>query len=98
MTLQLDQAIHIARTLSQSEQLELLKILAAIIQQTNVLELQNKQFWLTPSIEELSQEQQQPIIYDLRVLGTNFWDDSESTDEFIAYLHQQRRIELIDKL
>ncbi len=98
MTLQLDQAIHIAQTLSQDEQLELLKILADIIQQTNTIKLQNKQFWLTLSIEELIQQQQPPIIYDQRMLGTSFWDDSESTDEFIAYLHQQRRIELIEKL
>lgn len=96
MTPQLERIVNIARSLSLIEQLELLQALSGIIHQTNLLEIQNHDFWRTRSVDSLVEEQQPPVISDLTALGIDFWMNDESTDEFLRFLQQQRHAESIE--
>ena len=96
VTPQLQRIVDTARSLSLLEQLELLQALSSIIQQTNRLETQSSNFWKTPSIDQLIEEQQPPIVSDVSLLGIDFWMSDESNDEFLAFLHQQRQAESIE--
>lgn len=96
MTPQLQRIVDTARSLSLLEQLELLKAISGIIQQTNRLETQSNNFWKTPLIDQLIEEQQPPIVSDVSLLGIDFWMNDESDDEFLTFLHQQRQAESIE--
>lgn len=91
MTPQVQKIVDIARSLSLPEQLELLQALSNVIQQTKLLGTQSNNFWKTHTIDELLEEQQPPIISDVTSLGIDFWMSDESTDKFLAFLHQQRQ-------
>lgn len=98
MTPQMEKAIQLARSLSSTEQMELLKLLATIVQKANLLDAQNQAFWRSPSLEELIQEQQPAVVTDLSALSVDFWEGDDSLDEFLAFLQQQRHSEPSDLL
>ena len=87
MTPQMEQAIQLAQSLSSTEQMDLLKLLSAIVQKANLLEVQNQAFWRSPSLKELIQEQQPVVVTDLSALGIDFWDSDNSSDEFLVSPH-----------
>jgi hypothetical protein len=93
MNSQLQQAIQIVRSLSSTEQLQLLQVLSVIVKKTDFFEEQNKYFLESRSIDELIEEQQPPIVSDISSLGVDFWDSDESNDEFLSFLYQQRSVD-----
>ncbi|MDX2217252.1 MAG: hypothetical protein SFY66_28555 [Oculatellaceae cyanobacterium bins.114] len=98
MTPQLQQAIHLVHLLSQTEQIELLRVLSNIIQKPDSLEAQNERFWVFHSLDQLIQEQKPPVITDLSSLKLDFWESDESGDEFLIFLRRQRTSEAIEML
>jgi hypothetical protein len=48
-------------------------------------------FWKAQTIEELAAEQGIQPVADPRILRADFWPESESVDEFLAWLKELRR-------
>lgn len=94
MTGQLNQAIQIAQSLSPAEQLELLQAIAGMLQKLNTLERQNRLFGNAHSIEDLIEEQQPPVVHDLKSLSVDSWNEDEQNSEFLKFLQQQRSVKL----
>jgi hypothetical protein len=90
MTPKLQQTVDMARALTPGEQLELLNVLADLIQQNSLLEAQSQEFWQTPTLQTLLDQQQPPIVYGLEPLRIDFWAEEEPEEEFLNFLYQQR--------
>ena len=91
MTQALETVIRAARSLSQSDKFELLQVLSHDLQHDLFLAEENALFWSSPSLEELIDIQQPPIITDISALGADFWPEDETADDINAYIEQQRR-------
>lgn len=93
MTPELKQAISNIKTLSNSEQRQLLQILSETVNNSNNLEQQNQLFWQGTSLEDLTETQQIPIIEDIKNLAGDYWGE-DTTDEFLTFLKEQRQSEV----
>ena len=48
-------------------------------------------FWQSPTLEQLIEAQKTKPIADLAELAAEFWPEKESAEDFIDFVHQQRR-------
>ena len=85
-TTKLETLINSARELSPLEQMELIRAVSQFLYQNHQETLSASDFWNPPTIEELIQAQQTPVVQDISVLKVDFWPEDEMFDAY--YLTQ----------
>jgi hypothetical protein len=91
MTTKLETLINSAQELSPFEQVELIRAVSQFLYQRYQKELSSIDFWHPPTIEEIVQVQQTPVIQDISTLEVDFWPEEETVDDFIEYIYRQRQ-------
>lgn len=93
MTPQLQAAIAAIQPLSPTERRQLLQILtqsdSALGSQTDLRTL-STQFWQGSTLQQLHTTQTSRTIHNFKDLKANFWPE-DSVEDFLTFLHQQRR-------
>jgi hypothetical protein len=91
MSVDARQILEAARALPPEDQLEILQGLAqSLARSLSPLTSASATFWDGPTIEELAREQHVAAVTDIGALASPAWPDDESTDDFIAYIYEQR--------
>lgn len=94
MTPQLQAAIAAIQPLSPTERRQLLQILtqsdSALGSQTDLRTL-STQFWQGNTLQHLRATQTARTIHNFKDLKANFWPAEDSIEDFLTFLHQQRR-------
>ena len=81
--------IQATQELSPLEQVELVSALSLTLHQAT-------DFWQSPSLEQLVEAQKTKPVAGLDELAAEFWPEQESADDFIDFVHQQRREDKLD--
>jgi broad specificity phosphatase PhoE len=91
MATDVEDILAAARSLPRAQQLEVLRRLAESLSGTDdALEAAALGFWAFRSLDELAEGQPIAVGADVRTLAMADWPDEESTDDFIAFVHDQR--------
>ncbi len=90
MTTRLQTLIDEAQQLPPLEQLNLIRTLLQSLSRSYEHAQPTEDFWAPQSLEELVQSQQTEPVTDISILKGDFWPEDESTDDFLAYIYQQR--------
>lgn len=98
MTVQLQQVLTDARTLSAREKLELLQAISQDLQQIYDLSEGATQFWNPRSLAEIVALQATPIIMNIDNLAADFWPEDETADDINDYIAAQRRADRLSDL
>ena len=91
MTTRLQALINEAQQLPPLEQLNLIRTLLQSLYRSYEHSQPTEDFWTPRSLEELVQSQHTKPVTDISSLKVDFWPEDESTDDFLAYIYQQRR-------
>jgi hypothetical protein len=86
MTAKLQTLIAEIQELSLPEQWELIQ---------NIKTFAQEDVWKSTSLEEIIASQGVLPITNIEDLAGNFWPENESADDFITYIYQQRREDLV---
>ncbi|WP_353930669.1 hypothetical protein WJM97_20755 [Okeanomitos corallinicola TIOX110] len=92
-TKSLQKAIDAVRSLPVNDKLQLLQVILLDLQQSDQLEALQATFWENQSLDELLQQQSNPVITDIKSLTVGFWTEAESTDEFEKFITNSRQID-----
>lgn len=98
MTVQLQQVLTDARTLSAREKLELLQAISQDLQQIYDLSEGATQFWNPRSLAEIVALQATPIVMNIDNLAADFWPEDETADDINDYIAAQRRADRLSDL
>ena len=90
MTVDLDSLIVSAEQLSFTEQIELLRALSQSLAKKYLPKELVPEFWKVHSIENIVNLQKTSPVENISTLKLDFWQKEENTDDFIAYIYQQR--------
>ena len=91
MTTRLQALIDEAQQLPPLEQLNLVRTLLQSLYRSYEHSQTTEDFWAPQSLKELVQSQHTEPVTDISSLKGDFWPEDESTDDFLAYIYQQRR-------
>ena len=96
MTVKLKTLINDARALPPQEQLKLIGALTQSLQYSYDKHLKTTDFWQPKSLDQLIEKQQPVTINDLSDLAGDFWPEDDSIDDFLEFLEQERKEDLMN--
>ena len=79
-----------AQQLPPLEQLNLIRTLLQSLYRSYEHSHSTEDFWAPRSLDELVQSQRTEPVTDISSLKGDFWPEDKSTDNFLAYIYQQR--------
>ncbi len=92
MTTKLQTMIEATQELSPLEQLNLIRVIShSLYRSYHPAVGPEGDFWQPRTLEQFVQTQQIEPLTDIASLRVDFWPESESVDDFIEYVYQQRQ-------
>ena len=88
MSPQVQTIIKKAQQLSPKEQIELIAAVSQLLQNRFNQISRNNDFWKPKTLQQLVNKQQIQAVENLSDLGTDFWPEEESVDEFNRFIYE----------
>ena len=91
MSRDLDEVIAAARELAPEDRRRLMRMLARSLGAADTWTTSDQAFRATRSIAQLAAEQSVTPLRAIADFVVDFWPEGESADDFVSYVHDQRR-------